>query len=70
MSTTYYLLRVKTSAQGDGAYLGIDGNAAPTLVPVPVNARRFGSIDEAEQTSKEMGADFGGFEIEVRNTVD
>ncbi len=70
MSTTYYVLRVKTSAQGDGAYLGVDANAVPALVTSPASARRFASLAEAEQSSQDGGASFGGFEIEVRNTVD
>lgn len=69
MSTTYYLLRVKTSAQGDGAYLGSDANAQPALVPSHFAARRFTTLAEAEQCGREDGASFGGFEIEVRNSV-
>lgn len=69
MTTTYYLLRVKTSAQGDGAYLGVDTNATPALVASSATARRFASIEEAELAAAGTGPELGGFEIEVRNTV-
>ena len=67
MSTTYYLLRTKTSAQGDGAYLGTGVDGELELVSSPAGARRFASLQEAEQTGQGDGAQFGGFEIEVRN---
>jgi hypothetical protein len=67
MTTTYYLLRTKSSAQGDGAYLGTGVDGALELVSTPTSARRFASLQEAEQTGQVDGAQFGGFEIEVRN---
>ncbi|MBV8636115.1 MAG: hypothetical protein JO002_16600 [Burkholderiaceae bacterium] len=69
-STTYYLLRSKNSAVGDGAYLGSDGEGRPTMVPTHLDARRFPALDAAEQAAREVGEQFGGLEIEVRNTVD
>ena len=73
-STTYYLLRTKTSAQGDGAYLGadlgVDANASAALVASATAARRFASLADAEQASQEIGPTFGGFELEVRNSAD
>ena len=70
MSTTYYLLRTKTSAQGDGAYLGMDADAAASLVATAATARRFESLAEAERASEEIDPEFGGFEVEVRNSAD
>lgn len=68
MSTTFYLLRTKTSAQGDGAYLGADANGAAELVATAGAARRFNSLAEAEEFSVANADHFGGFEIEVRNS--
>ena len=70
MSTTYYLLRTKTSAQGDGAYLGANADAASPLVPTAATACRFASLAEAEQAAAHLGPQHGGFELEVRNSVD
>lgn len=69
-STTYYLLRSKNSAVGDGAYLGLDGEGRPAMVPTHLEGRRFPTIEAAEETAKDIGEQFGGLEIEVRNTVD
>ena len=69
-STTYYLLRSKNSAVGDGAYLGTDGNGKPAMVPTRQEGKRFPTLESAEQEVKEIGEQFGGLEIEVRNTVD
>lgn len=69
-STTYYLLRSKTSAVGDGAYLGTDGEGRPAMVSTHSEGRKFPSIEAAEETAKEIGEQFGGLEIEVRNTPD
>ncbi len=69
-STTYYLLRSKNSAVGDGSYLGVDGDGNPTMVPTNLDGRRFPTIEAAEEVAKDIGEKFGGLEIEVRNTVD
>ena len=69
MSTTYYLLRTKTSAQGDGAYLGINQDTAVALVPTAAAARRFATLSEAEQAATSIGPSFGDFEVEVRNSA-
>lgn len=66
MTTTYYLLRTKSTSQGDGAFLGVDVNGTAARVPDAAGARRFGSIEEAEQYSQINATQFGGFEIEVR----
>ncbi|MDP9109141.1 MAG: hypothetical protein M3N23_08745 [Pseudomonadota bacterium] len=70
MSTTYYLLRKKGSAQGDGPYFGASVNAEPDWVSAPPAARRFATLGEAEQCVAEHAAQFGGFEIEVRSLPD
>lgn len=69
-STTYYLLRSKNSAVGDGAYLGTDGEGGPAMVPTHIDGRRFPTIEAAEEAARDIGEKFGGLEIEVRNTVD
>lgn len=69
-STTYYLLRSKNSAVGDGAYLGVDGEGKPALVATHLEGRRFPSIELAEQVAQDVNEQFGGLEIEVRNTAD
>jgi hypothetical protein len=69
-STTYYLLRSKNSAVGDGAYLGTDGEGNASMVATHLEGRRFPSIEAAEEAAKDIGEKFGGLEIEVRNTVD
>jgi hypothetical protein len=69
-STTYYLLRSKNSAVGDGAYLGTDGEGNSAMVPTHLEGRRFPTIEAAEESAKDLGEQFGGLEIEVRNTID
>jgi len=69
-STTYYLLRSKTSAVGDGSYLGTDGEGKLAMVPTHTEGRKFPSIEAAEEAAGEVGEQFGGLEIEVRNTAD
>ena len=70
MSTTYYLLRKKGSAQGDGPYFGASVNAEPGWVITALAARRFATLSEAEQCVDAHAAQFGGFEIEVRSLPD
>jgi hypothetical protein len=70
MTTTYYLLRSKNSAVGDGSYVGTDGDGNVAMVNTHLEAKRFPSLEAAEQTAAEAGEKFGGVEIEVRNTVD
>ena len=70
MSTTYYLLRVKGSAQGDGAYLGADAGGETALVALPVLARRFPTLPDAEHFTGQVVDQFGAFEIEVRTSPD
>jgi len=70
MTTTYYLLRSKDTAVGDGSYLGTDAEGTPAMVPTNLEGRRFASLENAEQTATEIGEQFGGFEIEVRNSDD
>jgi hypothetical protein len=69
-STTYYLLRSKNSAVGDGAYLGTDGDGKATMVATHLEGRRFPTLEAAEEVAKDIGEQFGGLEIEVRNTID
>jgi hypothetical protein len=68
MTTTYYLLRSKDTAVGDGSYLGTDAEGKAAMVATNVEARRFPALEEAEQTAAEIGEQFGGFEIEIRNS--
>ena len=68
MTITYYLLRSKDSALGDGSYLGTDPEGKPAMVSSNAEARRFPSLETAEQTASETGESFGGFEIEVRTS--
>jgi hypothetical protein len=68
MAITFYLLRAKDSAVGDGAYLGTDADGKPSMVPSNVEARRFPTLDAAERAATEHGEQFGGFEIEIRNS--
>jgi hypothetical protein len=70
MTTTYYLLRSKNSAVGDGAYLGTDGDGNPGMVATHLEAKRFPTIEAAEETAKDIGEQLGGLEIEVRNTTE
>lgn len=70
MATTYYLLRSKNSAVGDGAYLGTDGEGSPTMVASHLEGRRYSNLESAEEVARDIGEQFGGLEIEVRNTED
>jgi len=70
MTTTYYLLRANSSAVGDGAYLGTNGDGKVCMVPTHGEARRFATLENAETTIAEVSAQFGGLEIEVRNSAE
>jgi hypothetical protein len=70
MPTTYYLLRSKDAAVGDGSYLGTDAEGSAAMVTTSLKARRFVTLDAAEHTAAEVGEQFAGFEIEVRNSDD
>lgn len=65
-SPTYYLLRAKTTTVGDGPYVGLAADGVHTMVMEPLQARRFGSLDEAEQHAGTISENAGAFEIEVR----
>ncbi|GAC1414770.1 MAG: hypothetical protein NVSMB6_16980 [Burkholderiaceae bacterium] len=66
-SPTYYLLRAKTAAAGDGPYVGLAADGAHAMVAEHLQARRFSSLDEAEQHAGTINdKDADGFEIEVR----
>ena len=65
---TYYLLRSKTTSVGDGPYVGLAAENMQTLVADHLQARRFGSLEEAEQYAGSISATAGTFEIEVRTT--
>ena len=67
MTTTYYLLRSKDTAVGDGSYLGTDAEGSAAVVVTHQEARRFATLEHAEQTAAELGEQFDGFETEVRN---
>ncbi len=68
MSTTYYLLRTKESAVGNGSYIGNDATGAPGMIASCENARRFDSLEAAGDFATETLDQFGGLEIEVRNS--
>jgi hypothetical protein len=68
MTTTYYLLRTKESAIGNGAYLGHDTGGDLALITSNQNAHRFDSFEAAEQCAAQVPAEFGVFEMEVRNS--
>jgi len=70
MTTTYYLLRSNSSAVGDGAYLGTDGDGKVCMVATHGEARRFTTLESAEATIADVGEQFGGLEIEVRNSAE
>ena len=70
MSNTYYLLRSKGAAVGDGPYLGVDADGSATIVGQSSQGQRFALLQAAEQHAAEMQADLGKFEIEIRNSVD
>ena len=64
----YYLLRAKTTSVGDGPYVGLAAEGTQTLVADHLQARRFGSLEEAEHHAGSISATAGAFEIEVRTT--
>jgi hypothetical protein len=68
MASTFYLLRSKDSAVGDGSYLGTDGDGNLAMVATHLEAKRFATIDAAEQAVVSAGNSLGGFEIEVRTS--
>ena len=68
-SPTYYLLRAKGSSVGDGPYVGLASDSLDGMVSDHLQARRFASIDEAEQHAGSLGETAGAFEIEVRTTA-
>ncbi len=70
MATTYYLLRTKNSAIGNGPYLGHDTSGDLALIISNLHAHRFDSLEEAERYAVQTNEKFGGFEIEVRNSSD
>lgn len=70
MTTTFYLLRSKDTAVGDGSYLGTDAAGNAAIVTTNLEARRFASLETAERTASEIDKQFNGFEIEVRNSDD
>lgn len=68
-SQTYYLLRAKATTVGDGPYVGLAPGGAHALVPGHLQARRFASLDDAEQHAGTISDTAGTFEIEVRTTT-
>ena len=66
-SLTYYLLRKKGSAVGDGPYLACDAQGEMAMVPDHQQGKRFLAIGEAEIEAKTLVPQMGEFEIEVRN---
>lgn len=68
MSTTYYLLRTKTTPMGNGSYLGINRDGVGAIVNTNQDALRFDALDAAEQHAVQIREELGEFEIELRNT--
>lgn len=68
-STTYYVLRSRTTTMGDGPYVGLAADGAHAVVPDVMQARRFASLAEAESYAGTMGETFGEFELEVRTAA-
>ena len=68
-ASTYYLLRSKSTTIGDGPYVGFDDSGSHKLVPEHVQAKRFSSIEEAENYAGSVKETAGEFEIEVRTTA-
>jgi hypothetical protein len=68
MSTTYYLLRTKDSAPGNGAYVGQDDKGESAIVTTVPDAHRFDELEAAEQRAVELVEQFGELEVEVRNS--
>lgn len=69
MTTTYYLLRTKESAIGNGPYIGHNACGDLALIVSHLNALRFNSLEAAEQYSIQIREQFGMFEREVRNSA-
>ena len=67
-SPTYYVLHSKTTTVGDGPYVGPGTDTDQALVGELQQARRFATIDEAEEYAGSVRETFGEFEIEVRTT--
>lgn len=70
MATTYYLLHTKDSGIGLGPYLGHDADGNWALLANALDAHRFESREEAEQSATQLLDQFGIFEIEIRNSPD
>lgn len=70
MSTTYYLLRTKTTAIGNGAYLGINRDGVGAIVNTNQDAFRFDGLESAAQHAMQIREELGEFEIELRNTTE
>lgn len=68
-SPTYYLLRDKTTTVGDGPYVGLAADGAHTMVPEHLQARRFATIEDAEQYVGSVSEVNSTLEIEVRTAV-
>jgi hypothetical protein len=68
MSTTYYLLRTKDTAPGNGAYVGHDDKGESAIVTAAPDAHRFDELEVAEQRAGELVEQFGELEVEVRNS--
>ena len=68
MSTTYYLLRTKTTPIGNGSYLGINRDGVDAIVNTNQDALRFDGLEAAEQYAMQIREELGEFEIELRNT--
>ena len=68
-STTYYLLRAKSTTVGDGPYVGLAPDGAHIMVPEHLQARRFPTIGDAEQYVDTVSEVSSAFEIEVRTAA-
>lgn len=68
-SPTYYLLRSKSTTVGDGPYVGLAADGAHIMVPEHLQARRFSSIEDAEQYVGTVSEVDNVFEIEVRTAA-
>ena len=65
-SSTYYLLRSKSTTVGDGPWLGINTEGVHATVSERQQARRFASIEDAERHAGTLSEMHGAFEVEVR----
>ncbi len=66
-TVTYYLLRKKGGAVGDGPYLGFDAQGQAAFLPDYLQGKRFLSLEEAENECGEWSSTLGECEIEIRN---